>query len=228
MTYDLHIADRLYSSWSFRGWLLFDAFDLDCTVHLAGLYEGTMAQDLAPLAPARLVPVLQLADGTVIGETLAIAETLAERHPEAALWPADPSARATARWLCAEMATGFMALRGDCPMQLHRVYKGFQPSEAVLTDLERLNTLWSHARKVSGAETGWLFGEISAADVFFAPVAARVVGYDLPVNDQMRAYCDAWLSHPSFVKWRQTGLEQDKGHNAYPQDLPAGPWPSDL
>ena len=71
-----------------------------------------MAADMAHFAPAKLVPTLRMPDGTVVGESLAIAETLAERLPTIAMWPTDPAARATARWLCAEMASSFGALRG--------------------------------------------------------------------------------------------------------------------
>ena len=78
MTYDLHITDQMYSSWSLRGWLMFEKFGVPVTTHMAGLYSGTMAEDLKPLAPARLVPVIRTPDGTVVGESLAIAETLAE------------------------------------------------------------------------------------------------------------------------------------------------------
>ena len=102
MTYDLYIADRMFSSWSLRGWLMFDSFGLPVRPHMVGLYAGTMATDMAPVAPARLVPALRTPEGTVIGESLAMAETLAERHPEAGLWPADPALRATARWLCTD------------------------------------------------------------------------------------------------------------------------------
>ena len=82
MTYDLFIGDRTFSSWSLRAGLMMAQFDLPHRIHMVGLYSGTMAKDLAPLAPARLVPVLRTPEGDVIGESLAIAETLAERHPE--------------------------------------------------------------------------------------------------------------------------------------------------
>lgn len=227
MTYDLHIGDRMYSSWSLRGWLACAAFGLPVRVHPVGLYSGTMARDMAGLAPARLVPALRTPEGTVVGESLAIAETLAERHPEAGLWPADAAARATARWLCAEMAAGFSALRGDCPMQLHRCYRGFQPSAAVRADLARIETLWDHARAVSGAKQGWLFGGYSLADVFYTPVAARVLGYGLPVGDAARAYCLALLRTAPMRDWRaqaQAAALHDPEPHAL--DLPADPWPA--
>jgi len=225
MTYDLYIADRIYSSWSLRGWLMLEKFGLPCRLHMVGLYSGSMARDLAEVAPARLVPVLRTPEGTVVGESLAIAETLAERHPDLGLWPADPAQRATARWLAAEMVTGFTALRGACPMQLLRVYQGFAPSDAVRTDLARLETLWAHARAVSGATEGWLFGAYSLADVFYTPVAARIIGYDLPVSDAARAYALALLSDPSVHAWRAEGLKVSYDPEPYGCDLPATDWP---
>ncbi len=225
MTYDLYIGDRLFSSWSLRGWLMFEKFSIPFKTHMIGLYSGQMARDMAPLAPARLVPTIRTPDGTVVGECLAIAETLAERHPDAGLWPKDESARATARWLCAEMATGFGALREACPMQLKYVHQGFEPSAAVLTDLERIETLWAHARAVSGSQHDWLFGNYCLADVFYAPVAARIVGYDLPVSAASRAYCDALLRDPAVLKWRAEALKVTYDPFPYALDLPNSPWP---
>lgn len=225
MTYDLYLGDQTYSSWSMRGWLMLEKFGLPYRAHMVGLYTGTMAEDLAPLAPARLVPALRTPEGFVVGESLSIAETLAERHPEARLWPDEASARATARWLCAEMTSGFFALRGDCPMQLLRVYEGFTPSAAVLKDLGRIETLWSHARDVSGAKSGPLFGDYSLTDVFYTPVAARIVGYDLPVSAPSRAYCLDLLSDPAVRAWRADGLKTTHDPEPYPQDLPSREWP---
>jgi glutathione S-transferase len=154
-----------------------------------------------------------------------MAETLAERHPNAGLWPADPAARATARWLCAEMATGFTALRGDCPMQFQRQYRGFAPSAAVQADLARLEALWSHARAIYGSTEGWLFGTYSLADVFYTPVAARLVGYDLPVSDAARAYCTALLSDPAVRHWRREAQQVSYDPEPYACALAATNWP---
>ena len=225
MTYDLFLGDRMYSSWSLRGWLTCVAFGLPVRPHFVGLYTGTMAADLAPLAPARLVPVLRTPDGTVIGESLAIAETLAERHPDAGLWPSDPGNRATARWLCAEMVAGFSTLRGNCPMQFQRIYRGTPVSGALRADLDRIETLWSHARAVSGADTGWLFGVYSLADVFYTPVAARIIGYDLPVSPGARAYCEALLATDHVRVWRRDAQAITYDPEPYPQSLAADPWP---
>lgn len=224
MAYQLYIGDRKYSSWSLRGWLMLEKFNLPHSTTLVEMFSGTMAAQMAPLAPARLLPTLVLPDGTVVGETVAIAETLVERHPEAGLWPADPAARATARWLVAEMASGFGALRSACPMQLAHIYQGFEPSDAVLADLARIETLFDHAREISGAAEGWLFGDYSLADAFYAPVAARIVGYDLPVSERMRAYCRLTLSDPVLLQWQARIDETVYDTNPYPVDLPHRPW----
>ncbi|MEL6617999.1 MAG: glutathione S-transferase [Pseudomonadota bacterium] len=225
MTYDLFIGDRTFSSWSMRGWLMLEKFGLPYRTHMIGLYDGTMTDDMAPLAPARLVPALRLEDGTVVGETLAMAETLAEAHPDAGMWPADTPARATARWLCAEMATGFGALRGDCPMQLRHVNVGFVPSEAVQRDLARLETLWDHAGSFA-TDGPWLFGGYTLADVFYAPVCARIVGYGLPVSDRARAYCERTINDPAFQAWRTEALKTKYDPFPYDMGLQTRDWPA--
>ncbi|MAM62731.1 glutathione S-transferase [Maritimibacter sp. UBA3975] len=225
MTYDLFIGDQTFSSWSMRGWLMFEAFGLPVRTHMIGLYDGTMAKDLADLAPARLVPVMRTPEGMVVGETLAMAETLAERHPDAGLWPADPAARALARWMVAEMCAGFSALRGACPMQLLHQYEGFAVSDAVQADLTRIETLWALARERHGADGPWLFGAYSLADVFYAPVAARIAGYALPVRTQAQAYVATHLADPAFNAWRDEGLKKQYDPVPYAMDLPTKPWP---
>ena len=225
MTYDLFIGDRSFSSWSLRGWLMFRRFDLPFTTTMVGLYSGTMAADLAALAPARTVPALRTPEGHVLSDSLAMAETLAERHPEAGLWPKDPAARALARSIVAEMHSGFSALRGDCPMVLTHAWAGFEPGAAVRADLARIETLWELARSRHGADGPWLFGAYSLADVFYAPVACRIAGYQLQVSDAAAAYVDAHLRDPAFLEWRTEALKER--HDPFPYSAGTGtaPWP---
>ena len=226
MTCDLYIGDRMFSSWSLRGWLLLEQFSIPFRLHEVGLYSGAFARDMAALAPARLVPSLRLPEENItISESLAIAETLAERHPQAGIWPAAAASRAVARWLCAEMASGFAALRAGCPMQLHSVWDGFAPSAEVRADLDRLQQLWAHARNIGGAEDGFLFGAYCAADAFFTPVAARIVGYRLPVSPGARRYCRHLLSGPAFKRWRAEALKDRYDPLPHDQKLPRLPWP---
>jgi glutathione S-transferase len=227
MTYTLYIGDRLFSSWSLRGWLMLEKFGLEYRTEMVGLYSGTMQKDLAHLSPARLVPVLKTPEDEIVGESLAIAETLAERHPDKGMWPSDPARRMRARWLCAEMASGFSALRTDCPMQLAHVNGGFHPSARVQEDVARLEEIWRAARRVSGSRDGWLFGDYTLADVFYAPVAARLIGYDLPVADDTRDYCLKTITDPSFQTWRQAGLQITYDPFPYPVYAPTRPWPGD-
>lgn len=224
MTYELYIGDRMYSSWSLRGWLMLEKFAIPHEVHLVGLYAGTMAADLAHLAPARLVPALKTDKGLVIGESLAMGETLAEQFPTAGLWPRAFDQRATARWLVTEMVAGFAALRGDCPMQLSHVWQGFAPSAAVLADLARIETLFAHARSLSGATAGPLFGAYSLADVFYTPVAARIIGYGLPVSAATRAYCEMLMADPAVLHWQQLARRVSYDPEPYQLDLPRAPW----
>ena len=224
MAYTLYIGDRLFSSWSLRGWLMLEKFNIPNSVKLVGLYSGTMAKDMAHLAPARLVPTLVTPEGTVVGESLAMAETLAEENPDAGLWPAAVAERATARWLVSEMACGFGALRGECAMQLSHIWQGFEASEAVRADLARIETLFAHARRMSGAKDGYLFGTYGLADVFYTPVAARIVGYDLPVSAETRAYSRLLLSDPAVLAWQREARKVSYDPEPYALPLKRRDW----
>ena len=224
-SYELFIGDRLFSSWSLRGWLMFEAFGLPHRDHAVGLYSGGVGAALAGLGSARTVPVMRTPDGWLLTDSLAIAETLHELHPDAGLWPQDGSARALARSMVAEMHAGFGALRRDCPMMLAHAWSGFTPSEAVRSDVLRIERLWSRARMRYGAGGRWLFGRYSLADVFFAPVAMRIATYALPVGDTARAYTAAHLCDRRVRQWRAEGLTQRYDPMPYRLDLPSAPWP---
>jgi glutathione S-transferase len=224
MTYDLVIGDRAYSSWSLRGWLLFDAFGLPVKLHIARLYTDELPTLLKQFHPGKTAPTMRTPDGVVVPETIAIAEELASRHPEAGLWPTDPKARAVARVLAAEMHAGFTALRSHCPMNLRVSYEDCAPPQAVLDDLARLEVIWDWARAETGAQV-WLAGNYSAADAFFAPVATRIATYNLPVSDRAMDYVQAHLAHPSFRRWRAMGLVDGADQEFYRRPYPRRPWP---
>lgn len=225
MTYDLVIGDRAYSSWSLRGWLLFDAFGIPVRTLPARLYTDELPTVLKDFFPARTAPTMRTPDGSVVPETIAIAEELATRHPGAGIWPADPHARATARVLAAEMHAGFTSLRSHCPMNLRASYTDCKPPEEVLQDLARLETLWSWARQTTRSTTPWLCGAYSAADAFFAPVASRIASYNLPLGAQAMRYVDAHLAQPSFRRWRAMGLVDGPDQDFYRRDYPRRDWP---
>jgi glutathione S-transferase len=227
MTCTLALVDPAYSSWSLRGWLLFRRFGLPVTVETAHLRTSELTSLLDRFAPARTVPALRIdgeRDPVVIWDSLAIAETLAERYPDIAFWPSDPTARGLARSMVAEMHASFQALRDACPMNLRRAYVGFQPPEAVQADVTRVEALWAAAR-ARRPDGPWLFGDYTAADAFFAPVATRIATYGLPVGPEAAAYVAAHLADPAFVEWRAMGLADPVVQPHYEFDLPERPWP---
>ncbi len=223
--YELVIGDRGYSSWSLRGWLLFDAFGIPVKTRQARLYTDELPNMLREYFPAKTAPTMRTADGIVVPESLAIAEELATRHPDAGHWPTDPRARAVARVLAFEMHAGFSALRNHCPMNLRVSFSDCAPPQAVLDDLVRLQKIWDWARSETKSTGPWLCGNYSAADAFFAPVAARIAGYNLSVGQAAQDYVAAHLAHPSFRKWRAMGLVDGADQPFYARDYPTRPWP---
>jgi glutathione S-transferase len=201
--YRITIGDTAYSSWSLRGWLLLAAFDLPFEENLVRMYDPAFDTMKAMNAPARTVPQLEWDEDGVtrrVWDTLAIAETLAERHPDAGIWPAEPHHRAMARALAAEMHSGFTALRNACPMNLHREPAPLKtPPEGLDADVARLGELWSWALSQTGGP--WLGGpEFSAADAFYAPVAFRLREYALSAPGT-GAYAERLLAHPAVTGW---------------------------
>ncbi len=225
MTYELAIGDRAYSSWSLRGWLLFDAFGVPVRTRTARLYTDELPALLRDFRPARTVPAMRTPDGTVVLESLSIAEELASRHPDAELWPSDPRARVVARSLSAEMHAGFTNLRSQCPMNLRVSYKEWPVTPGLGADLDRLEVLWEWAREAASSQGPWLTGRYSAVDAFFAPVATRIATYNLPVSEAARAYVAAHLAHPSLRRWRAMALVDGADQEIYACDQPRRAWP---
>ncbi len=224
MTYTLLIGDRSYSSWSLRGWLPFEVFEIPVKVEATILYRPAFAEDMARFAPlVRTVPALKTPQGGLLRDTVAIGWHLAEAFPDRGLLPADPVDRAMAQSMIAEMHSGFTALRAACPMNLRTAWDGFTPSEDVLSDLARIEGLWSAALDRSGGP--FLFGDYSLADAFYAPVAMRIAGYDLPMSDRARAYVAAHLAHGPLRRWRAMGETQGPEQPTYEMGLPRRPFP---
>lgn len=222
MTYDLIIGDRLHSSWSLRGWLMFARFGIACNLRQVRMYSDEFDAVAQEFAPSRTVPAMRDGD-TVVWDTGAMAEYLAERHE--GLWPAAPEARALARCLVAEMHSGFGALRGFCPMNLRLAYKNVPVPDDVRADLSRIEALWALARARFGSGGPWLFGEYSLADAFYAPVAMRIAGYSLVVGAEAQAYVTAHLEDEVFRQWRACGFAENWHQSVYDKDYEVGPWP---
>ncbi|MEM8991648.1 MAG: glutathione S-transferase C-terminal domain-containing protein [Pseudomonadota bacterium] len=201
--YRIVIGDQAYSSWSMRGWLLLAAPGLRFRSEIVPMYDPAFAALQAAKAPARTVPMLEweeAGDTVRVWDTMAIAETLHERHPKAGIWPQDAGHRRIARVLAAEMHSGFGALRGAAPMNIHRLGRPLQdPPETLAKDLADLEALWAWAIAATGGP--WLAGPVfSAADAFFAPVVMRLTGYALQ-TDGTAAYCRIVAQHPAVARW---------------------------
>ena len=230
MTYSLAIGDKTYSSWSLRGWLLFAKFDIPVDVVTARMYAPEFVEMLKSFGGGRLVPAVRFdtPNGAgIVSDTLAIAETLAERHPDKTMWPLDPVARGFARSITAEMHSGFGSLRNDCTMNLRHCYKGFAPSDAVLADVARVEEIWGEARSRWGAGGPWLFGEYSIADAFYAPLATRLLTYGLPRSALANDYVQSTITGATFKDWREGGLAENYVQPGYDMDLETIPWPND-
>jgi glutathione S-transferase len=212
----LYIGNKNYSSWSMRPWVLlrqagvpfeevrvrFDSFGPD----------SQFKRSLAGIAPAGKVPVL--VDGALaVWDTLAIAEYLAECFPEKQLWPQAAADRARARSICAEMHSGFSALRSNCPMSIeaHLPEVGallWRDKPAVRSDVERLVQMWRELLQAHGGPM--LFGDFSIADAYFAPVCMRLKTYALPLPEDISAYVERVSALPGVRAWIEGALaEQD-------------------
>ena len=210
MSFHLIIGDKLHSSWSLRGALVLDLAGVGYTEQLIKLGQpDTRAHILLHSATGK-VPLLKTEHGT-IADSLAIAEYLNERFPAAQLWPADIAARAQARSACAQMHSGFFGLRGNLPFDLSRDQALVPMPAEAQADIERISALWAECRAVATERGPYLFGQLSVADAFFAPVAARLRTYrvELPAEDQ--AYIDAIYQWPAFKAWQQAALEEIQG-----------------
>ena len=210
----LYIGNKNYSSWSMRPWVLLRQAGIDfeeIMVRFDGFSpDSQFKQVMTPINPVGKVPVL-VHDGLVIWDTLAIAEYVAEQFLDKQLWPADRAARARARSVCAEMHSGFMALRSACPMnieaQLPRVGAlALRDKPAVRADLQRIVSMWSGLLSEHGGPM--LFGAFSVADAYFAPVVMRLKTYALPVPADVAAYMDRVCALPGVKAWVDGALAE--------------------
>ena len=201
------IGNRNYSTWSLRGWLALRQTDADFEEVLIPLDTPTMHDEIRAHSAAGRVPVLIDGDITV-WDSLAIVEYLAERFPQAGLWPADRAARAHARAIVAEMHSGFTAMRGHYPMNIRRAPAARPQDAAVEADVARILAIWNEARARFGAGGDFLFGSFTAADAFFAPVVSRLITYAVPVDAVSRAYMEAVVAHPAMAEWCEAALRE--------------------
>ena len=196
----LIIANKAYSSWSLRAWILLAHFKIPFEEVVIPLERPETRALILEHSPSGRVPALR--DGAVtVWESLAIVEYVAEIHPEKAIWPRGKAARAHARSLASEMHAGFQAMRQHCPCNFRRPVRAIALTEAVEADMARIEAAWTHARENFGKAGPFLFGRFSAADAMFAPVVNRFHIYDVPVSRATRDYMSAVMALPAWKAW---------------------------
>ncbi len=207
MALTLLIGNKNYSSWSLRPWLAMKVAGIDFREELIPLDAPDFKARVGRVSGSGKVPAL--IDGEVqVWESLAIIEHLAEKFPQARLWPADPAARGHARALAAEMHAGFSALRRECPMNMRRAVKPRELSAEAMGDIGRIAALWTVCRQRFGGEGAFLCGAFGAVDAMYAPIVSRLHTYAVDVAPAARAYMAAVMALPAWQEWRQAALAE--------------------
>jgi len=201
------VGNKNYSSWSMRPWVLAREAAIPFEEVQLKFDESNKPAGVERYDVAGKVPVLVI-DGEPVWDSLAICETLAERFPEKQLWPADARARQVARSVCAEMHSGFQAIRSDMPMNIRSLYPGKGMNEKSRRDIDRVFAIWTSCREKFGKGGALLFGRFSVADAYFAPVVMRFKTYAVDLPPVARAYSDAVFALRSVRDWIEGALRE--------------------
>ena len=202
MTYTLIGGTKEWSSWSLRPYVALRHIGVPFAEKVVPLVYGAPTPGMATHSPSARVPVLRIEDGgntTTIWDSLAICETLAERHPDAKLWPEDPAVRAVARAYAAEMHSGFADLRAQLSMDFVRRLPLPALSDATKAQIARIHEAWDEA--LARHHGGFLFGAFSIADCMYAPVVSRFVTYGVALPPGLQAYADRMMALPAMQDW---------------------------
>jgi glutathione S-transferase len=180
--------------------LLLREAGIDFVEHRIALDLASTAAEIANFTPAGTVPVLQL-DELTVWDTLAIAETVAERYPDAGLWPGDAAARAHARSICAEMHAGFAVLRNSMPMNCRAMGRKVPLPDKLTREIDRVIAIWSDCRHRYGGGEGWLFDNFSVDDAMYAPVVLRLRTYGINLPESALHYPRRLLQSAAMQEW---------------------------
>lgn len=202
----LVIANKNYSSWSMRPWLVMTAFNIPFKEIRVLLDHADTWQQIAHYSAAGRVPIL-LSGETVIWDSLAICEYLAEQFPEKILWPQDVAARALARSVCAEMHAGFSGLRSAMGMNIRASFPGRGRTMEAQADIARISEIWENCFALSESDT-FLFGDFSIVDAYFAPVVMRFITYDVVLAPLLNAYVGRVAAHPAVAQWIHAAMRE--------------------
>lgn len=207
MARTLIIGNKNYSSWSMRPWIAMKVAGIAFDEVVISLDAPDFKSVVTKISGGGKVPALD-DNGVHVWESLAILEYLAERFPEAKLWPADPVARAHARAISSEMHAGFLPLRRACPMNMWRPVKRRELAADALANVARIEAMWAGCRQRYGAGGPFLFGAFCNADAMYAPVVARFHTYDVDVSPPTRVYMEAVMSLPAWKEWVAAALQE--------------------
>jgi glutathione S-transferase len=200
MKLQLVVGNRNYSSWSMRPWILLRQAQIPFEEVQLKFDDDTRVVGIEKYSPAGKVPVL-IVDGQPVWDSLAICETVAEMHPQKHLWPETPEARRVARSICAEMHSGFQALRSKMPMNIRSRHPGKGLTPESRKDIDRVVALWTECRERFGGEGNFLFGRFSIPDAFYAPVVMRFQTYAVKLPPVAQAYCEAVQALSAVREW---------------------------
>jgi glutathione S-transferase len=204
----LVIGNKNYSSWSMRPWLALRANDIAFEEIFIPLYTGDAdKRRILNFTHSGKVPALIDGDITV-WDSLSIIEYVAERFPDARLWPQDRASRAHARSISAEMHSGFVALRNECGMNLHRPVGAIKLSADARADIARVAQIWTECRERNAKLGPFLFGSFGGADAMFGPVVHRFLTYAIPLEPEAQAYMDTMMALPAFQEWTRAALAE--------------------
>ena len=205
--FTIYIGNRVYSSWSLRGWLPLKHLGVTFDEVMIPLYGAGSKQAILAHSPSGKLPALRHRD-RLIWDSLAICEYLAAQFPAARLWPADPGTRAVARSVSAEMHSGLFNLRKELSMNLRRVIPGRKFTPDAFAEIERVKQIWRDCRERYGGGGSFLFGDFTVADAMYAPVATRFRTYEVTLDPQCQAYADAILNLPAVRAWIEAALKE--------------------
>lgn len=194
----LVIGNKNYSSWSLRPWLALRKAGIAFDEVKIYLDKPDTKTRILEHTPSGKVPAL-IVDGRTVWDSLSICEWAAERKPD--LWPKDPADRAHARSICAEMHSGFMALRSAMPMNIRATGRKVPTSPELEADIARVLAIWKECRAAHDRNGPWLFGHFTIADAMYAPVATRLRTYGAAVDDVCKAYIGTLFTDPDFKDW---------------------------
>lgn len=211
----LYTGNKNYSSWSMRPYVLLKQAGIDFEEIVVRFdsfsSDSEFKKSINPISPVGKVPAL-VDDGLVVWDTLAIAEYLAEKFPDKQLWPQAGQERARARSICAEMHSGFAALRSACPMNIEAQLADvgaliWRDNAGVRKDVARVVAMWGEL--LAASQGPMLFGAFSIADSYFAPVAMRLKTYALPVPAEINAYIERLSAMPGVKAWIDAALVEN-------------------